>query len=71
MYVPEDMKRQQMGQYFHLSISRIDIFYLYYMAYYYFYIYTRRIAVLLFSENAVSRIAVPVSPYPSRRIGAS
>jgi len=44
---------------------------LYYMTFYYFYIYTCRIAVLLFSEIAVSRIAVSVSPYPSHRIGAS
>jgi hypothetical protein len=33
--------------------------------------YIRRIAVLLFLEIAVSRIPVSVSPYLSRRIGAS
>ena len=34
-------------------------------------IYACRIAVLLFLEIAVSRIAVPVSPYRCRRIGAT
>jgi hypothetical protein len=41
------------------------------LLFYYFYTYTRRIAESLFFEIAVSRIAVLVSPYPSRRIGAS
>ena len=65
------VKRLGLGQYFDL-ISRIQAFWsLLHDILLFIYIYARRIAVLLFSEIAVSRIAVSVSPCPSRRIGAS
>jgi hypothetical protein len=52
-------------------LSSIQLFCLYPMVFYFIYIYTRRVAVLMFLEIAVSRVPVSVSPYPSCRISAS
>jgi hypothetical protein len=56
-----------MSQYFdHHSIIVFIAWYFYFI-----YIHTRRIDVLMFLEIAVSRVPISVSPYLSRRIGAS
>jgi hypothetical protein len=65
------LERKQMGQFLSHLFSCNLIIPSYALLFYYFYTYTRRIAESLFFEIAVSRIAVLVSPYPSRRIGAS
>lgn len=65
-------ERQQLGQFYYL-ISYIQSYSVFITCHFIIYIYiiNCRIAVLLFFEIVVSRFAVSVSPYPSRRIGAS